>query len=441
MLTIKMLVLALSAALAACGGGGGSDGEVSADVVAQAAVAAQVRGGDTAVFTATVSNSGPDAARNLTITPLLASGFSIGTVNCAASANASCPATDGLSWTVATLPVGGTLTFSIEVPVPTAARGEITGSLEVALAGDPVLSNNAASAVTIAEDARNDTYQVYATNGSEYQLTLDFDAETYAMAGEGLDEEGSFTPDATAGSFTIEGNAKFRVAPDLIVGGFDFGGGVKPFVAGRTFAQTLQEVAGTYSMLGINLPDAGAADSRIVSARIVGSTLTICNDNIIYAVADCPNASRINSSLTVNEGEFTGIDAVNNETSTFRVARSGDTLVYLRAGTVGNSKRVRIALRETNGLAGGSFFGSSTQGAWNAWTLTDVAYSTVGTSSSGASISDAASLNIISTVPGIRRGNRDSDGANVFVMQDGPIAVLVGSRGGPAAGHMEIAAP
>lgn len=289
-------------------------------------------------------------------------------------------------------------------------------------------------------DARNGTYQVYATNGREYELTLDFDAETYAVAGEGLDRTGSFTSDAADGTFTIAGNARFRVAPDLIVGGFDFGAGVKPFVAGRSFAKTMQEVEGTYSMLGINLPDGGVADSRIVSAQIAGSTLTICNDNVIYAVADCPTASRINSSLTLNDGEFTGIDAANSETSTFRIAKSGDTLIYLRAGTVGSSKRVRIALRETNGLTAGSFFGASTQGAWNAWTLTDVSYSMLGTSSTGSTISDDANLNAIAAVPGIRSGVRDSDGANVFLMQNGPIAVLVGARSGPAAGHMEIAA-
>jgi len=42
---------------------------------------------------------------------------------------------------------------------------------------------------------------------------------------------------------------------------------------------------------------------------------------------------------------------------------------------------------------------------------------------------------------GIRGGSRTSDGAFVFVMQNNPLGVLVGARGGPAAGYMQIGAP
>ncbi len=449
----RLIVMTLFAmGVAACGGGGGSDtgaggAPVTGDVsVAAVAAAAKVPAGTVATFTATVANAGPNAAQNLTLQHTLTSGYAAGTITCTASGGASCPATTGPSMSLAQLPVGGSLSFSIPVPVSAASRGAITSTLQVTTAGDPASANNAASATTTAEDPRNDSYKAYATDGRLYTLTVDFDARTYTMAGNGLNAGGSFSADGSGTTFTFAGNAKFRVAEDLLVGGFDFGSGVKSFIGARRFVTTLNEPSGEFNTLGLNFPNGAPVDSRIFTSRFINSTLEVCLDNVIFKITVCPAASVWTYALSISGDEFTGVAAApNNDTIRFRVAKSGATLIYLRAGDAsdGTGRRFRVAVPETNGLAGGTFNGASTLGAWGTATLTATTYSVTGTSAGGSPISDSATLSGLGPNGplGIRVGQRTSDGASVFVMQNSPLAVLVGARGGPAAGYMEIGAP
>jgi hypothetical protein len=292
-------------------------------------------------------------------------------------------------------------------------------------------------------DGRNGTYQVYATNAQVYALTVNFDARTYTMTGNGLNASGSFSADVSGTTFTIGGNARFRSATDLIVGGFDFGAGVKSFVAARNFVTSASELTHTMNVLGLNHTGVTPTDSRIYQSRFTGGTMQACLDNIIYTVANCPAASVHTYAMSFNGDLITGTDAAHSETITFRVARSGSLLIYLRAGTSsGGSPGFRIGLPEAAGLPGGTFVGASTLGAWGSAALTNTSYNVTATLASGASATDSATLGGLgaSGPTGIRAGNRASDGAGVFVMQGSPLAVLVGARGGPAAGYMEIGA-
>jgi len=87
------------------------------------------------------------------------------------------------------------------------------------------------------------------------------------MSGNGVNASGSFAADASGTVYTVAGNARFRTATDLVVGGFDFGAGVKPFVAGRRFVTSAAELTHTMNVFGLNFPVGGAADSRISSGR------------------------------------------------------------------------------------------------------------------------------------------------------------------------------
>jgi uncharacterized repeat protein (TIGR01451 family) len=107
-----------------------------------------VAAGTDAPFRATVSNPGPADARNVRLTHTPPAGLASGTILCEASGNAICPGLTGDSMTVPLLPVGGTLTFQVPVPIPLTLRGPVSAQFTVDSAGDPAPDNNTGSATT-----------------------------------------------------------------------------------------------------------------------------------------------------------------------------------------------------------------------------------------------------------------------------------------------------
>ncbi|MBX3627402.1 MAG: hypothetical protein KF892_20500 [Rhizobacter sp.] len=293
-------------------------------------------------------------------------------------------------------------------------------------------------------DPRNGTYQAYATNGRVYEFSVNFDSGTYRMQGNGLDVQGIFTGGAS-GTYAITGNVRFRTAADLVVGGFNFGNGITSFVAARRFVTSVAELTHTFNGFGVNLsstqPNATPNASRIFSSRFSSGSLQTCTDSFIYTIATCPTASVYTYTLSLNGSEFTGVDAAHSDTIRFRVARSGNLLIYLRAETpTGGVPSFRIGLPETNGLAGGTFIGASTLGNWATTTLIDTSYDIAGLRANGNNFADFAALSALGAnqPAGIRAGVRISDNGALFVMQANPLAVVVGANSAPAAGYLEI---
>lgn len=292
-------------------------------------------------------------------------------------------------------------------------------------------------------DPRNGTYLAYAANARVYEFTVNFDSGTYRMQGNGLDTQGIFTVGG-GGTYNITGNARFRTATDLVVGGFNFGNGVTSFVAARQFVTSAAALTHTFNGMGINLTGSTPNASRIFSSRFSSGTLQTCTDNVIYSIATCPSASVYTYTLSFNGSEITGVDAAHNDTIRFRVARSGNLLVYLRAETpTGGVPSFRIGLPETAGLAGGTFIGASTLGNWATTVLTNTSYDIAGLRANGNNFSDAASLAALAGTPpaGIRAGVRISDNGTLFVMQGSPLSVVVGANSAPTAGYIEIGLP
>lgn len=293
-------------------------------------------------------------------------------------------------------------------------------------------------------DPRNGTYQAYAANGRVYEFTVNFDSGTYRMRGNGLDTPGIFTGGAS-GTYGITGNERFRTATDLVVGGFNFGNGITSFVAARRFVTSMADLTHTFNGFGVNLsstqPNATPNASRIFSSRFSAGTLQSCTDLVIYTIATCPTASVYTYTLSFNGSEITGVDAAHGDTIRFRVARSGNLLIYLRAETpTGGVPSFRIGLPETNGLAGGTFIGASTLGNWATTTLSDTSYDIAGLRANGLNFSDSATLSALGAnqPSGIRGGFRSSDGGSLYLMQGGPLSVVVGASSVPTAGYIEI---
>jgi len=78
--------------------------------------------GDTITFTLTVDNTGPDIATDATVTDIVLPGFTYvpGSISGGSSSNDADPTGTGLSWMLATVPVGSpiTLTFDVVVNAP-----------------------------------------------------------------------------------------------------------------------------------------------------------------------------------------------------------------------------------------------------------------------------------------------------------------------------------
>lgn len=148
----------------------------SADVQvsAQAPTAALTSGGS-AAYTMTVTNAGPDAASNVQLENTVDPHQTLGEVTCVAQGGAACPVTLGAVMTVPTLPMGGTLVFTVPTKINANAFGAVSNTLSATPNGDPVGSNNVATATaTTALDS----------SGSISFVTLQSDSGDYIGLGQ-----------------------------------------------------------------------------------------------------------------------------------------------------------------------------------------------------------------------------------------------------------------
>lgn len=452
----RLLAPLTALALAACGG---SDGPVpvgdEADLLVTSTGVAEINAGEPIVFTITVANDGPATATGVTITHQLAGAPAIGSITCSATGGASCPAALSEAMSLESLPRGGGLIFHVEVPGDVNRIGPVTSTMTAASEDDPRVSNNTAAHTTTAIDLRNGDYTVFGSNGRQYTLSLNFNTSTYAMVGQQHDTAGTFTRDADGVSYVFNGSgtARFRTAPDMVVGGFDFDlegsthpydHGVRPFVASRSFSGDLAGLNGrSFNLMGLNLRRNDTIQAPVLPSSIADGVLRSCFSPLFLRVDQCPAEQLASYTLTVFDGVFTGRDNTRDDTIHFRVAQSGGTLVLLRAEDAfdNTGRHFRVGLPESSGLAGGSFVASSTRTAWGSTTLTDTAYSFSGTTTAGTALAETADLVPLiggQSPTGLRRGLRSGDSAPILFTQGGPLYLMLGERLGVAEGTMDI---
>jgi uncharacterized repeat protein (TIGR01451 family) len=450
-----LLALTVATGLAACGG---SDG--SPDVGSEAQVAVtnsspeSVYAGEPITFTITVTNDGPAAASDVTLEHHLSGAPAIGSITCAATGGAACPAALGESMTLASFPAGGGLIFTVLVPGAADIVGPVTSAMVVTAAADTDHSDNTGESTTLAADLRNGDYTVYASNGRQYILTLDFNNKTWAMVGAQVDQAGTFALDVNGIDYVIAGASKFRLNSDgFIVGGFDFNlfgsnhiydHGVRPFVASRTFTTDHALLDGKeFNLLGINLRRNDTLESVASPATFVKDVLQVCLASIPVKVALCPADALASYKLAVVGTEMLGVDSVRQDSIHLRLARSGDSYIVLRSEDAadGTGRQFRVGLANTSGLAGGTFAVSSTRGLWGTTTLTDTHYAFSGTASDGTTVNETAELSALTNVSpsGIRRGNLSTDdAAPIYLSQNDPLVVMLGVADGAAEGTIDI---
>lgn len=417
----------------------------------------EVYAGEAVTFEIAVTNEGPATASDVQLDHHLSGGEAeLGTITCSATGNAECPAALGPSMTLATLPAGGGVVFHFEVLTDPAWRGSVTSALIASAAADTLHDNNIGESTTQEvdkpdpPDPRNGDYAVFASNGRQYTLTLDFNEMSYHMLGSQVNRTGTFTPDADGVSYVFAGTARFRIESDLVVGGFDFNfgqhvydHGVRPFVAARQFITDTAPLVGVgYNLLGLNLRRNDNLESVVLPSVFGNGVLQSCRAPLPVKVDLCPEEFLATYVLTVAGSEITGDDG-HSDVIHFRLAQSGSSLILLQADDAadGTGRQFRVGLTDTStGLAGGSFATSSTSSAWGATTLSNTSYAFSGKLSSGKTVNETADLAPLTNVgpAGLRRGNRASDAAAIYLGQNDALMLMLGAADGPAEGMMDI---
>lgn len=412
---------------------------------------AQVAAGASFSFSARVNNPGPGNASNVRIdwTRSAPAGVVFATPTCVGLNGAVCPAQLGTSMTVPVLGPGRTLVFGFEATSTAGARGSVESRVVVASDEDQDTGNNTAVATATLVDARNGSYEVFAADGRSYDLLIDFDAGTYTMSGNGGSVQRRFVADGSGG-YTVDGLARLRLTTDLIVGGHDFGAGVEPFVAVRSFVPGIGSLAGSYNLFTRRVAADGTATTVPGTAFVSGNTLSICEREQapVTSVRLCPDASRVDYvNLTADGNVITGTSAA-GERFSFSVATSGAAKILLSAGTAPDLRqRFRIGLVDSSGgvTFGPAQQGPSSTGDWTTMTLVDgfpVQWTSTG--SLGSDSAQLVSVTNSGSAPfSMLTGTSTATNGSIFLMQAYPLIVVIG--GSPffssASGLLQLALP
>lgn len=312
-------------------------------------------------------------------------------------------------------------------------------------------------------DARNGVYRIYAANGSQQMLSINFDTMSYTVTdGTGDATSGSFINDvAETGTYVFlnsrvagsVNNARFRIAQDVVVGGFPFAApysnpatyAVQPFLAVRSLVTDAAQLDGTYNRFGISRSSLGVADSQILQLKISqsGRLLEMCFDNAINRIENCPQSSKRSYTITADaSGLWRGTNpADTTDQQTFRMARIGDQNVYLTAGTSfspSNQQALRIGLQDSTAWPASRAIGLSTEKTWGVNNLSSALSRRRSITPDGVFGTLELPITTMGGGPDGIRGLNLSGDHKYYVMQNGLLSVIVGTRNANTQGYIQI---
>lgn len=293
-------------------------------------------------------------------------------------------------------------------------------------------------------DARSGTYTMVAADAREYSLALDFDAKTYQVTGNGIDQSGAIQADGAAFDF-LPGNAiggagstttRFSYTASTVVGEFALAGGTVPFIASRTFATSLPTTALTFTMLGRTVDTAtGIADTTIQQGQVTADgRLLVCNDNQIFEIGACPAASVISGPLSIAGDVFTAATSSGN--IPFRIASVGTDMVFLRASvSTGTTRRFVVGMPSVSTFTAGTFAGGTTEPAWGSITISPTTFSSTGTSPAGITTTRTGTAAAIVGGPSLGGllGVTTTNAGSFFATSGGQLGAVVAARGNATA--------
>jgi hypothetical protein len=254
---------------------------------------------------------------------------------------------------------GATTRLITIINTPLSCTGSVVAAQAIEAGGN--VSYSEANLTVGAGDAKNGTYKSFATDGRTYDISVDFDLNTFKIFDStGVISSGTFAADLSPVSSGVEAGTFKMIDPNAIIssgGGFKYKNDVLvgvhqpfgatmfkqpiPFVAARKFVRSSAEITTStdFKVLGKDISAAGiggyAADSNITTSRLTNFGLEVCSGGALVDVASCGTggASLINYTLSYNsDGSVTFRNVSSSaDTGTAYVARMGGELLYLRA--------------------------------------------------------------------------------------------------------------
>lgn len=94
-----------------------------------------VPSGGAASFAMTITNTGPGVVGPIQLVDTVGGNLTLQGITCSAAGGATCPSVPGPQMTVATLPVNGSLTFTVATTVQAGTQGSIINTLDAAVTG------------------------------------------------------------------------------------------------------------------------------------------------------------------------------------------------------------------------------------------------------------------------------------------------------------------
>ena len=434
----------LTAGLTACGGGGGGGGGFALPPANPMALTVAVNGAE-----ANADGAGAYAVKPGDKVEIIANQAtdwsSASSVDGAISLRD--PGIDGMKWSAQ---IVNATTQKVSYTITAKA------SANAALAKDVVLQVAPA-------DERNGDYKVFAANGTEPTLALNFDTMSYDMKDQdgGL-SSGLFSADtAEPGTYVFSNSritgpvnaARFRVTTDAVVGGFPLAVAnssptsyeIQPFIAARSFVTTAAELDGVYNRFSVYQGPTPASSISSLKIENGGTKLVLCKDEDIPAIDACPAESQqtfsVAPSATPALWEGTSdVDPGPNNRAVFYMARIGGQNVYLQASysAVTTERFLRVGLMDTPDWPAITGYGPSTKGTWGRTTLNGSRYTRTSTDPDGTTDTFALSVGTFGGPQGIRSVDSES-GNRYFAMQSGKLSVVVGARNPNTAGYMAVA--
>lgn len=435
-----------AASLAGCGGDSSLNSPLDLTVTASdATTPVDVDRPSTVSFT--VSNPGSSTVPAVSVVVGGGTGGLLKTASVTCSAQGgTCPDMNSASAPLFDMPAGSRFTFVASMTAARPVDGDQTAVINV----ESVVRKGAlgATAHLTAIDGRSGLYELFAVSGRRTNVDVHFRSgtSTFSVSTGSVDTTLTTSADDTYGIFPSGGH--LASGPDLLVGQADLGAGPDSFIAVRNLVTSLADLDGKSFSTFTVVKGAAASATDAVSGTsgplglwqvaIAGSTLTACTD-ATGVIATCDPARLRTYALSAPAGSpvFTAVDSVHHDTFTFQVARSGTSLIYLRADVAPSDALFAIGFDNAAPISDEHDAYGTVNGTFGVLSVTGTIWEFLDQKPSGefgpATVMPLAASG--SGLPGLMQGTRSMDGAQVVVLHQGVLTLT-----GTLAGEFAIAA-
>ena len=436
-----------SALLSGCDGVGPDAAPIALTATAADATT-PVDVGQPASFTVTVTNptSNKAAGVSVLVGGSVADLLKVDGIRCSAEGG-TCPSTTNAWVPLFDMPAGSHFTFVVTMSAARPVVGDQSAIVDVSQVAHP--GQLTATAHLTAVDGRSGTYRLFALSGLRTLVDVEFAnaTSTFTVASGGVDKTLATSADDTYGIFPSGGH--LSSGPDVLVGQADFGSGVDTFIAARKFVTALSDLDGK-SFSTFSVANGATASTRnavsgtsgpldLWQVSIAGSAMTVCAD-AIGVIATCDPTRLRHYTLTAasdGSGVFTAADAVDADTFTFQVARSGTSLIYLRADAAPADALFAMGFANAAPFLDEHDAYTTLKGKFGVLSVTSTGWEFLQQNPAG----DFGPAPFVSLavdgegLPGLMTGTRAADGAQVLALRQGALTLT-----GTAAGEFGIAA-